>query len=117
MARHTRAVRKSFSQTNLVMSVLLRFGRSKGAVSPAISTGTLTGAIVTKSVATILSTENFLDARTAKTSITTSVDGLGGPLGPRPVVCTMKVCQIYLHAFKSVFSLHKTQVQTLYGLS
>lgn len=117
MARHTRAVHKSVSSTNPVALVLLRLRRSKGAVSPAISKAVLTGAIVTKSVATIPSTENFLDARTAKTSITTSVDGLGGPLGPRPVVCTMKACQIYLHAFKSVFSLHKTQVQTLYGLS
>jgi hypothetical protein len=66
MARHTRAVRKSFSQANLVTSVLLRFGRSKGAVSPAISTVVLTGAIVTMLVATIPFARNFLDARTAE---------------------------------------------------
>lgn len=66
MARHTRAVRKSVSQTNLVTSVLLRFGRSKGAVSPAISTVVLTGAIVTMLVATIPFARNFLDARTAE---------------------------------------------------
>jgi hypothetical protein len=117
MAEHAHAASESVSHGNSLTPILTRLGRSKGAVSPAISTGTLTGAIVTKSVATIPSTESFLDARTAKASITTSVDGLGGPLVPRPVVYTVKACQIYLHAFKSVFSLHKTQVQTLYGLS
>ena len=66
MARHTRAVRKSVSQTNPVAPVLLRFGRSKGAVSPAISTVVLTGAIVTMLVATIPFARNFLDARTAE---------------------------------------------------
>lgn len=66
MARHTRAVRKSASQTNPVAPVLLRLRRSKGAVSPAISTVVLTGAIVTMLVATIPFAKNFLDARTAE---------------------------------------------------
>jgi hypothetical protein len=66
MARHTRAVRKSVSQTSPVAPVLLRLRRSKGAVSPAISTVVLTGAIVTMLVATIPFAKNFLDARTAE---------------------------------------------------
>jgi len=66
MARHTRAVRKSVLQTNPVAPVLLRLRRSKGAVSPAISTVVLTGAIVTMLVATIPFARNFLDARTAE---------------------------------------------------
>ena len=65
MARHTFAVRKSVSK-NWITPVLRRFRRNKGAVSPAISTVVLTGAIVTMLVATIPFAQNFLDARTAE---------------------------------------------------
>ena len=65
MARYTFAVRKGVSK-NGIASVLRRFRRNKGAVSPAISTVVLTGAIVTMLVATIPFAQNFLDARTAE---------------------------------------------------
>jgi hypothetical protein len=91
MVRHTRAVRKSFSQTNPVAPVLLRLRGSKGAVSPVVSKAIM--------------------------QLTASVNGLDGPLGSVPAARAIKACQSCFHAFKSVFSLHETQIQVLRGLS
>jgi hypothetical protein len=91
MARHTRAVCKSVSQTNSVASVLLGSGKDKGAVSPVVSKAIM--------------------------QLTASVNGLGGPLASMPAARAIKACQTCFHAFKSVFSLHETQIQVLRGLS
>ncbi len=91
MVRHTRAVRRSVSQTNSVASVLLGSRKDKGAVSPVVSKAIM--------------------------QLTASVNGLGGPLGSVPAARAIKACQTCFRAFKSVFSLHETKIQVLRGLS
>ena len=84
MARHTRAVCKSVSQTNSVASVLLGSGKDKGAVSPVVSKAIM--------------------------QLTASVNGLGGPLASMPAARAIKACQTCFHLPKLVFSLHKAQL-------
>lgn len=85
MVRHTRAVRKSVSQTNSVSSVLLGSRKDKGAVSPVVSKAIM--------------------------QLTASVNGLGGPLGSVPAARVSRHARVAFMRSNlySVFMKHKSK--------